>query len=609
MNCFTSTLSRAAARARKLCIVAAIASFQCLYAADPPLPDYSKGAATFPKFWRGFEWRPVPRPNLANGFRLLDSIREGRLEISLARLVPLVEENSLDVLAARYNVHIAETDVLRAQSGQAARGAPGVALPQELFASALGAGTGAALTANTGGTGPAAISAAARQLVVGERGTFDPDVQVTFSFDHASSPLNTSIVAGIPTVVTPSTDILTRFEKEFSTGFSFSLSYNSQRQTSTQLGLLYNPALTSRLSLTWNQPLLNGFGFAVNRRFINIANNDVQISRELFRQQVTAALVNTQDAYWDLVAARKSVESASEALAATQRLYQDSLRQLEFGVVAALDVLQAQSAVAASRRDLIIAQTSQQMKELDLKALLSKNVDVLSDVELVTLDPLPEPEAADIPVYEEALAAALRNRSELRQTDLNMQNQRITEKYTRNSLLPVFSVFGTYASSTLVSAAGPLIQQVWLTVPYPEYAVGFSFTIPLRNRSAQADEVRAKLELSQAESALERTRSQIGLDVRTALTTLVQAKSQLAAARAAMQSSQQALDAEQLKLQYGVSTPYRVILVQRDLVAAQFQQLQAHANYVKARIQMERVMGMTLQRNNVSVDEALRGGR
>jgi outer membrane protein TolC len=131
----------------------------------------------------------------------------------------------------------------------------------------------------------------------------------------------------------------------------------------------------------------------------------------------------------------------------------------------------------------------------------------------------------------------------------------------------------------------------------------------LRNRSAQADEVRAKLELSQAETALERTRNQIRLDVRTARTTLVQAKSQLAAARAAEQSSRQAFDAEQLKLQAGVSTPYRVILVQRDFVAAQFQQLQAHANYVKARIQMDRVMGMTLQQNNVCVDEALRGGR
>jgi outer membrane protein TolC len=422
---FTSTLSRATAKVWKPCVLLAVAGFPCVFAADPPIVDYSQGAATFPKFWRGFEWQRVPRPDLDNGFRLLDSIRDGKLEISMARLIPLVEEDSLDLVSARYNVHIAETDVLRARSGQAARGAPGVALPQELFASAVGAGTGAALTANTGGTGPAAISASARQLVVGERGTFDPDVQVTFSFDHASSPLNTQIVAGIPTVVTPSTDILTRFEKEFSTGFSFSLSW----------------------------------------RFINIARNDVEVSRELFRQQVTASLVNTQNAYWDLVAARESVKAAEEALTAAQKLYQDSLRQLEFGVGAALDVTQAQSAVASSRRDLIFTRTNEQIKELELKALISKNVDVLSDVELVTTDALPEPQADDIPPEAEALAAALRNRSELRQSDLNMQNQRITEKYTRNSLLPAFGVFGTYASSTLVGAAGTLFQQVWLTVP------------------------------------------------------------------------------------------------------------------------------------------------
>lgn len=157
---------------RTLCWLLMAAAFQGLSAQTPPSADYSKGAATFPKFWRGFEWRPVPRPNLENGFRLVDSIRDGKLGISVARLIPLVEEDSLDLLSARYNVHIAETDVLRARSGQAARGAPGVPLPQELFASALGAGTGAALTANTGGTGPAAISASSRQVTIGERGVF-----------------------------------------------------------------------------------------------------------------------------------------------------------------------------------------------------------------------------------------------------------------------------------------------------------------------------------------------------------------------------------------------------------------------------------------------------
>jgi outer membrane protein TolC len=597
-------LFRATVLTAGICLVM---SGPAVFAAGPPPVDYSQAVGSFPHFWRAYSWRQVPAPNLANGFRLLGSIQDGKLELSLAQLVPLVEENSLDVLASRYNVHIAETDVLRAKSGQAARGVPGVSLPPEIFASALGAGAGVAGAANTGGTGPSAITASARQVVIGERGTFDPDIQVGFSFDRASSPLNTSIVAGIPAVVTPSTDVLTRFEKEFSTGFSFSVSYNSQRQSSTQLGLLYDPALTSRLSISWSQPLLNGFGFAVNRRFINIAKNDVQVSRELFRQQVTSALVNSQNAYWDLVAARQSVKSADEALRTAEKLDADTRKQLQAGTAAVLDVTQTQSVVAGSRRDLIVAQTNEKTKELALKALISKNVDVLSDVELLTTDSLPEPKDTDIPPLQEALTTALRNRSELRQSQLNMTNQRIAKNYAHNTLLPSFSIFGTYASSALVSGVGPLFQQVWLQVPYPEYAIGFSFVIPLRNRSAQADDMRAQLELSQAETSLDRTRNQIGLDVRNAMTILVQSRIQLEAARAALVAARATLDAEQKKLQFGISTAYRVIQVQRDLVAAQFQEIQAHVNYVKASIQLDRMMGMTLQKNNVSVDEALRG--
>lgn len=587
-------------------VLYALAS-QTSFAAHPSPIDYTKGVRWFPKFWRAYEMPRIPPPNLANGAELLAMIQDGKIELSLTQLIKLVEENSLDVLSARYSVDIAETDVLRAKSGQAARGAPGVPLPGEVFSSAIGAGIGGALTANGGGTGPAAISAAARQVVIGPRGTLDPDVQVSVSFDHASSPLNTRQVAGLSTVVTPSAAVLTRFEKAYSTGFSFSVSFNSQRQSSTQQFLLFDPAYTSRLSLSFNQPLLNGFGFAVNRRFINIAKNDVQISRELARQQVTQAVINAQNAYWDLAAARENVQAAERALETAQKLYDDNRKQLEFGVAAALDVTQSESAVAGSRRDLIVAQTNQKIRELQLKALISKSVDRLSDVEVVTTNSLPAPPDGDIPPFQESLDTALRDRSELRQAELNIQNQRITEKFTRNSLKPAFAVFGTYASSALVGGTGPLLQQVWQAIPYPEYAAGFSLTISLRNRSAQADDVRAKLELSQAETSRARTENQVRLDVRTATIALLQSRAQMEAARKAVESAKAAFDAEQMKMEFGVSTPYRVIQFQRDFVAAQSQEIQAQVNYVKARVQLDRVRGETLARNNISLDDILRG--
>ena len=573
-------------------------------AAEQPM-DYSKGISSFPKVWRPYQLPQIPRPNLANGHRLMEMIHNGKIELTLSRVNTLVEENSLDLVSARYNVDIAQTDILRAKSGQAARGAPGVPLPGEIFASAVGAGVGAASTLNTGGTGPTAITATARQFVVGPRGTFDPDVQAAFSFDRASSPLNTAQVAGLTTVITPSTDLTTRVEKSFETGTTFSLSFNSQRQSSTQRGLIFNPAYTSRMSLTFYQPLLNGFGRDINRRFIKIAETDLQISRQLFRQQVSTDLQNAQNAYWDLVAAQDAVRAAERALVAAQRLLADNQQQERFGVLARLDVTTAESALAASRRDLIIAQTNEKNKELQLKALISKSVAALSEVDLVTIDPLPEPKDADIPPVQDAIKTALANSSALQQADLNMQNQRFTIKVTANSLKPTLGLFGSFASSSLTYGPGPLLNQVWYSLPYPEFAIGISLSFPFRNRSAQADNVRANLELRQQETERARTENQTGQDVRAALISLAQSKSQVEAARLAVDSSKASFDAETQKLQAGASTPYRVIQLQRDYVAAQAQQIQAQANYAKAQVQLNKVRGLMLQANNISLDDVL----
>ena len=577
-------------------------------AADLPAVDYSQGVNWFPKFWRAYQMPRIPSPNLTNGRELAEMLQNGKIELSLSRLNSLVEENSLDLMATRYNVDIAETDILRAKSGQAARGAPGAPLPVEIFSSAIGAGVGGTSGTNAGGTGPSAISAAARQIVMGPTGVFDPDFSIDVSYDRATSPLNTRQVAGVDVVTTPSAAVLMRFEKAFSTGFTFNVSFNSQRQSSTQRFLLFNPAYTSRVFVGAYQPLMRGFGLALNRRFINLAKNDVEITRKIFEQQATTDLVNAQNAYWDLVAARKSVEAAQQALDTAQKLYEDTVHQEQVGVSAPLDVTQSKSATAGSRRDLIIAQTNQKTKELQLKALISKSLNPLSDVELTTTDALPEPKDSEIPTVEEALREALSHRPELAQSDLSLRNQQIAVAYTRDFLKPSFGVFALYASTALTSGVGPMLRQAWQTVPYPEYAAGFSFSISLRNRSAQADNVRAQLELQQQRTTRIRTENQIRMDVENAVVALTQSKAQVEAANQATASSKAAFDAEEKKLELGASTPYRVIQLQRDYVTAETQEIQAQANYAKARVQLDRVRGMVLEHNNISVNQIL-GGR
>ena len=210
------------------------------------------------------------------------------------------------------------------------------------------------------------------------------------------------------------------------------------------------------------------------------------------------------------------------------------------------------------------------------------------------------------PGFEDALAAAMRNSPEIARAEGGILNQQIVTKFTQNNLKPSLSIFGVLAGASRAGALGNALGQV-PRLRYPEYAFGFALTIPILNRSAQADDLRARLELRQAETSLQRTRNQVQLDVRNALIVLLQAKAQAEAARKALELSRRTLDAEEKKLQAGVSTPYNVIRMQRDVEAAQFAEVTAQATYAKARVNLDLVTGATLEKNGIALDTVIRG--
>jgi outer membrane protein TolC len=220
---------------------------------------------------------------------------------------------------------------------------------------------------------------------------------------------------------------------------------------------------------------------------------------------------------------------------------------------------------------------------------------------------LPEPKDSDIPKASEALALAMSNRSEINQAQVNLDTQDIAIRYEKDLLKPTLLLFANFNSSglygdrvirdpsgvniVLPGGISQALRQVrsW---SYPEYAAGFSFSINIRNRAAEADSYRAKLERQQTETGLERTRNSIALEVRKAVIGLVQSKAQVEAARKAAQLSAEALAAEEAKLLEGASIPYEVIRRQRDLRTAQFAEVQAHTNYAKALVERDRAMGI-----------------
>jgi outer membrane protein TolC len=556
---------------------------------------------------------PIQTLELQSSRRLLDLIQNDRLPLTLSDALALAIENNLDLAVQRYVHPIAEADILRASSGQADRGTPGALVPSGLSAGALGVGVNQA--AGPGGVGSAGgISGGGGAVSVPQVGTFDPAVTINTSLDRTVAPLNSVIVAGVPHVTTTSSASGVNYTQLFSQGSSVTLAVNGIAQNSTQQSLLFNPAVVSRMAVGFNQPLLSGFGTLPNKRFVMVALNNLQTSDELFREQVATTVGQVESAYWDLVASRQAIAAAERAHDVALRLVEDTKVRVEVGTAVQIDVASSEAAAASAERDLIVARTNQQLLQEQLKLLISRGREPELDVvEIVTVDDLPDPTGSPLPDLQTALKTALERRPELKTARQDLQNQDISVRFTRNGLLPNLSAFGLYAGAgltgdTLLLANGlgtSLGQSFGAT--YPEYAAGVNATIPLRNRSAQADNLRARLEEQQLNIQFQRSTQRIGLEVRQAVISLIQGKAQVESTHEALRLAQRVADAEREKLEAGISTTYDVILRERDLLTAPQANVAATAAFAKGLVELHRSTGTSLEENGIELSDALSG--
>jgi outer membrane protein TolC len=581
----------------------------CVLAAQPSdsLPNYTRPAPVASIF-KPYLWHAIQGPDPTNGKEVPLVVEDGKLRLSMAQLVAAVVENNLTIAAARYYPWIGQTDLMRARSGASPRGVDATVIPSGVFAGAEGGSIlGTAGGSGGGSSNPGGITGSAGRVSISPSGLFDPTFRMSYSLDHTDSPLNTLVVAGVPSVTNTTGAFSWSYVQAFSTGTSFTASYAMQRQKSTQLHLLFDPDFTPGFTATVSQQMLNGFGFAVNRALINVAENEQRIERQSFRQQAETALANAKNAYWDLVAARESVRAAESALSAARQLAADNQKQLDAGTMAPLDVETAQSQAAASQRDLIIAQTNLENAELRLKTMVSKNLDEpLASAAIEPTDAFPDPSQVMLPSLQEATAIAQANRSEIPVAEGNIKSQKDAMPFIRNALTPNVNVFALVTTVGLYNVFG---TSLWESIrfKYPEVAFGVTVSFPLRNRQAQADEVRSRLELNQAQDTLVRTKSQIEVDVQNGMIGMTNANAQVKAAMEAVRSAKETLDGQQKKLAAGLATPYDVVLAQRDWLNAQLAEVQARDTYAKAKVAWDQALGLTLESSHVSLDDMLRG--
>ena len=584
-------------------------------------PDFTR-SNSFPNLVAPYMPRFVEMPRLSSTDRLHRMIQDGKLRLTVADAIALALENNLDIAVSRFELGFAQTEILRTKSGGATRGISGGAALTGLFSGAIGSGVGGGTPGGGGGGG--GIIGGGGATNIGGGGSFDPTVSFTWGWDRRETPLSISFIAGVPVAVTQTTTYRGSYSQRFLTGTRYVVGLGGGRQSTNSLFNFFNPEVNSTLFIGINQPLLKGFGYRANAPFIRVAKNNLRLADEQFRQQVMIAVARVLDLYWDLVFFQENVKVAQQSLELAMRTLRDNKIQVEIGTLARIEVVRAESEVAARERDLITAQTSLQQQETLIKNQISRTSDPeLDAARLEATDALTVPQAEDIPELADALQKALESRPEIAVNEVNLTNQRITVKSSRNALLPNLDLFGFYSGAGLsgnriirdsmgnVIAVEPGGVGQSLTqsfhADFPDYSFGISLSFPIRNRQAQADHARTLLVERQMRVFAQRTRNQIGQEVRNAMIAVTQAKAEIQAAEKAVELARQTLDAEEKKYKLGVSSVFFVIQAQRDFDQSRLNQNQSRSNYAKAVTALNQSMGTTLAANNVQFADARTG--
>jgi outer membrane protein TolC len=585
--------------------------------------DPAQGSLT--RFTRPFRARSVPPVNLANSPRLETLMRAGNLYLSAQDAVALAVENNLDIEVQRYGPLLAQEVLRRARAGGALRNV-GVGVAAGPASVSL---QGVTVT-NIGTVGTAGEGVSSGGGIVTQLGppiaSFDPTVSIFANFQHATSPQSNTILTGTTALIQNSRTYQAQYLQAWDFGMTAQFTVYDQHINVNSSYFDVDPYTQGYLDLQVTQNLLYGFGSAVNGRNIRVQKNNIKVTDLQFKQQVATTVSAVLNLYWDLVEFWQDQRARQRELAAAEQLLDNNRKQAEAGTLAPIEVTRAEAQVYVSQQDLLVSQTNLLQQETVLKNALSRNGIAnlgLADAHIVPLDSITIPAKDDTPPVQQLVDEALANRTEIAQSRLNIDSNKLNLVGIKNALKPTLQAFAELTNNGLTGTITPLGEQTpgvtYLAGGYdnllaqefrrnfPNYSVGVALNIPLRNRAAQSDYVTSELDLRQNELGLQQNINQVRVDVQNAVVGLQQARARHAAAVKARDLQQQTLEADQKRFALGASTAYQIVLDQQNLASAESAEVQALASYSHARIGLDQAMGRTLAANNISFDEALAG--
>jgi outer membrane protein TolC len=566
----------------------------------------------------------APELDLANSPRLQNLIREGKLYLSLHDAIALAIENNLDLAYFRYNFPIAQTDILRTKSGAQANGV-NTSIVQSSTQGGFSGSTG-------GGSSGAGFSAGAGGIVTSTLGagtsvsSFDPYLTFQGYVDHTTVQEANQFLTGVPVLKTNTIEVLSTYSQSFPLGTNVQVNYLGQRVASNSPYNSINPELYSKFEVQIAQPILAGFGLATNERYIRIAKRNAQITDLAFKAQVIATVTQVAGIYWDLVNAYEAEQINERSLGFANKTLSDDQKQLELKAIPAMQVMTDQSAVATAEGNLTVARASLRLNELLMKNALTKTDDPgIDEIPVIPLDLQAEADPNADKSIEDLIAEAEKKRPEVAIYQMQSEVQKQALKDINSELLPTLNMYGQYFGAGTAGPKNPSCslgaQECSTDLPTgfpsmfantfnyssPEYQVGMTLSINLRNRQAKADQFRAVLQYRQSQISSEEQKKTILFDVRNSKFALEQAQARVQAAQKARDLAQKTFDITKQEQLLGAKSSSDSLAAENLLAQAESALDAAQAAFEKAKVDIDRAIGETLERTGVSIDDAKTG--
>ncbi|MFQ5960179.1 MAG: TolC family protein [Candidatus Methylomirabilales bacterium] len=439
--------------------------------------------------------------------------------------------------------------------------------------------------------------------VTSAKAVFDPTAFAEVNYGMQKEQ-NRNVLAGTPVVDNDDFDWNVGLRQDLPTGGSYELSFSNNRNFNNSAFFSVADASTaysSDLSLTVVQPLLKNFGVDVNRTQIKIAKNEQEISVDRLRETTMDVITQVQETYWEVVFTLEDLKVARRSLDLAKELADLNRARVRAGVAAPVEVTQAETDIAAREAAVTVAEKSVRDTEDRLKVILNipKGGEWGGDVR--PSDPARFfPVTLDLPG---AVAEALSKRPQFEVAKIDLSNRELTFRLARNQLLPDLSFQGGVGLNGL-SATDPSYGDALGNLSsgdFYSYSVGLVLSVPLGNRAARAEFMKAQLEVAQARVALHDVELEITAQVREAVRRINADAKLVQETRAARELAEEQLRIEQKRLEAGVSTTFEVLRFQRDLAATQSAEVRTLTNYNKSLANFDRVRGVTLEKHRIKM--------